>query len=276
MNIYVTGPTASGKTKLAIEISKLTNLPIYNCDSRQFWKSMRLLTCSPTEKEKSLASHYLFNTLEDNEVPSLGRWINLMPVENKIIVGGTAFYIDSLLRGVPMVNISEETTQLASSIKNPYEFLKAELKEDFPIFLHREDQYRIYRLLRFYLQTGCVFEKFPGKRQEEGLVIVVNPSLDQLSISIKSRIENFIAYWIEEVKFSSRHKNFENIIGYKEIIDFLNNLLSFEQLKEKIYANTLKYAKSQKKFIRRLPIDIEMSNINSLDLIRSKIANLEL
>lgn len=274
MNIYITGPTASGKTKLAIEISKFTGLPIYNCDSRQFWKSMQLITCSPSIEEKSLASHNLFNFLEDDEKPSLGHWMNLLPIGSKIIVGGTAFYIESLLRGIPITDISQKTISLVDSIENPYEFLKERLEEKFPKTLKKEDKYRVYRLLQFYLETGDTFETFPRKKKEEGLVIIVNPNINFLSTNIKNRVEECIESWIKEVKYSSKNINFEKIIGYKEIWEFLNNKYSLNDLKEKIYLKTIKYAKSQKKFIKRLPAFIELDILDSLDPIYEKLSHI--
>ena len=261
-NIYIIGPTASGKTRLAIELSKILKIDIYNCDSRQSWKNIPLLTCSPTELEKREANHFLFNYLENDEKPSLGRWIEDLPLKiPKIIVGGTNFYIYALLKGIPKVNISQDTIDKSNSIENKYEFLQKSLREKFPSYLKINDIYRINRLTEFYLETNCLFDDFKDKYQEDGIVFYINPTKELLENNIKNRIENNILNWLEEVK-KNQHNNFRTIIGYEESLDYLNNKINFNLLKEKIYKNTLKYVKKQQKFIKKINNKIEF-NLNS-------------
>ena len=70
MKFWIVGPTASGKTAFSIALSKALNLPIVNCDSRQFWRGLKGITCSPTITEMSEAKHLLFDELNADEKPN--------------------------------------------------------------------------------------------------------------------------------------------------------------------------------------------------------------
>lgn len=258
MNIYITGPTASGKTKTAIEISKITKLRIFNCDSRQFWKNMKKITCSPSESELLEAPHYMFNYLKNEEKPSLGRWIKDLPEdEDKIIVGGTSFYIYSLLLGIPKIDISAETKKKCSLIDDKLKFLKDNLKEKLPSHIIQSDTYRIERLTEFFIETGLIFEDYKNKRKEEGKVIIINPSSEFLKRNVLERIENNIDEWIEEVS-NNQHENFKTIIGYQECLEFINNNITKETLINEILVKTIQYIKFQKKFLKKF---LKLNNV---------------
>lgn len=248
-DIIIIGPTASGKTKLSIFISQSTGLPIVNCDTRQFWKNLQKISCSPTEEEKSSAPHMLFNCLSDEEKPSLGYWAKqIKPIGRKIIVGGSMFYPYCLLQGIPEVDISEETKIKAKNIDS-ISFLKEN-----NINIDMNDSYRVHRMVEFYLQTGHIFDDFPNKFHRKAKVVAISTNDQDLSVNIKKRIENSIEDWLEECD-SNKSSNFNSVIGYQECLNYLSGSINQNELLTTIFQRTLRYAKKQLKFMKRFKAD---------------------
>ena len=245
-DIVVIGPTASGKTKLSIAFAQKLNLPIVNCDTRQFWKNLRKISCSPTKEEIQSAEHLLFNCLENDERPSLGYWMNnIINLENKIIVGGSMFYPYCLSQGIPRIEISESTIKKANEVKSIPLFF-----EQVGIKIHQNDQYRLRRMLEFYLETGCDFQSFPKKFKRNLKIFAIDTDQNKLNFNIKKRIEKHIDLWIEEC-IQNSHENFSSVIGYKECLEYYSGRMNMSDLKEKIALKTIQYSKRQIKFMRR-------------------------
>lgn len=254
-SIVIIGPTASGKTALAIKMYEELGRAhfIVNSDSRQFW-SIKELSCSPSVEELKKAPHLLFNCLDNNIKPNLGWWINeIKKIDKKIIVGGNGFYIHSLKNGVPIVKISENTLEKIKNIENKFEYLKM---LDPEVKIHKNDQYRVERKLEFLLETGTNFTDYHNKYTEDLEIILINPGIDAIWENIQNRTKNFIDRAIEEINNTKYHENLNSIIGYKEILKFLQGDLSKDILINEINNQTLRYAKHQIKFFKRLKCDI--------------------
>jgi tRNA dimethylallyltransferase len=261
-DITVIGPTASGKTKLAIHLSRKLGLPIVNCDTRQFWKRIQKISCSPTLDERSQAPHLLFNVLEDDEKPSLGYWMKeIIPMGRKIIVGGSLFYPYCLMQGIPQVEISENTRKLALEIENPAQYL-----ESVGITVDTHDSYRVKRMLDFYLETGGTFGEFSTKFKRESQIISISTEQVELQDNILARIQKNLEEWIEEC-WQNQHSNFFSIIGYKECIEYRRGNLSKDNLISSIYLKTNQYSKRQVKFMRRFKADsvVSMAEVRDLE-----------
>ena len=250
--IVIIGPTASGKTQLAIDIANKTGKNIVNCDSRQFWDQLSILSCAPTEEELKQAPHFLFNCLPINEKPSLGWWINnIQSISDKILVGGNVFYILSLLKGVPIFSVALTTLEKIKNISEPYNYLK---ENNFNISnISINDHYRINRALEFFLETGCTsFDQYEYKYTESLEIIFLKPNLSDLINNIHYRTQLILDQSIEEVKITDYHPNCDSIIGYSEIKQYLSNQINYQELHDLICLRTFQYSKKQIKFMRNL------------------------
>lgn len=252
--IWIVGPTASGKTNLSIKLSKIIDFPIINCDSRQFWKDIKLITCSPTEEEIKAAPHLLFNILKADEKPDLGWWSRSIKALNKpqyILVGGTIFYGFNLMRGIPILD--HPTPEIAGTWQD-----LNNINSDIASKIHPNDTYRVQRALNFYSQYQCDFSDIKDKIQQDLLVIALYPEKEFLQNNIQKRITSNIDLWIEEVR-SNQHDNYRNIIGYQECLEYLNNNINKDQLISNIFMSTMRYAKRQIKFMKKLTPEISIT-----------------
>lgn len=262
-SIVIIGPTASGKTKLSLTIAKTFNLNIVNADTRQFWKNIVNLSCSPTKPQKEKAKHFLFNELESDETPDLGFWVNkIKNIKNKLITGGNCFYVKNLSIGIPSVDISQKTIETVNNIRDKYK----RLKEINPSsFIHYNDIYRITSFLNFYYETGKFFETYENSYKEQLFVIKILPEKEEIENNIKIRTNEEINNFINEIQNTEHHPNYESIIGYKEIRHYLNKKVSKEALIDEINLRTFQYAKYQCKFLKKLPYNILINNIDHVD-----------
>lgn len=259
--IAIIGPTASGKTELSIKIANLFNKNIVNSDSRQFWP-LESLSCSPTKAEKQRAPHLLFNCIPFDFIPNLGWWCTeISKINQKVLVGGNGFYINSLQKGVPLVQISQETKKKVEGLENRFEFLKI-LDQDCK--LHANDTYRINRKLEFMIETGQGFENYPQKYTEKLLVILLQPDIKTLEANINQRTNKIIDEAIEEISRLLLHPSLQTIIGYSEVVDFLNKKISKDSLIKQINEKTLKYAKHQIKFFKNMSVDFLYDTIENV------------
>lgn len=264
-NIVILGPTASGKTKLAIDIAKYFNIPIINVDSRQFWQDVKILTASPSQEELQSAEHLMFNYLPGNIKPSLGLWVDhLKKIQYplKIIVGGNGFYINSLLKGIveyPQSNIHKQYTWDDLYKLNPN------------TKVHKNDIYKIQRHAFILDQYHTTFEEYQHKYTEKCLIIAIIPDKNTIYQRIVNRAPQLIQQSIEEIKNIHHHDNYNNIIGYIDIKSYLNHEITYSELEKNIILKTYQYAKKQLKFLNIIPIDIKIHDHNLTNNIIDKI-----
>jgi tRNA dimethylallyltransferase len=267
----IIGPTASGKTKLSLRIEENLAIPnwndqvqwnVVNYDSRQFWQEMKILTCSPTDEEKSIRPHYLFNYLSREHKPNLGAWYReIAKIENKILVGGTIFYIRSLYFGIPCLEIDENIRNQVEAIDNLEEYFRDNYSH-FIGNLNFKDTYRVKRKLEFILQTGQGdFGAHDNKYTENLIIYALMPEKEKLLNNIEIRTKSFLDDAIKEVTSIDFVENYKTIIGYEEIWQYYNKEISYEKLYEEIVLKTYQYAKYQLKFIKSLSQKIPMQII---------------
>lgn len=291
--IIITGPTASGKSGLAINLAKKVNGEIISCDCIQVYKKLNIGSAKVTFNEMQGIPHYLIDILEPNEEFNVSDFINLADKyikdilkRNKvpIIVGGTGLYIKALVEGFNL-NAVEKDVEYRNYLKNLidtkgneyiYEMLK-ELDENKAKSLNVNDTVRIIRALEV-IKNGN--KKIENKKLDYNFkIFAINFDRAILYDRINKRVDLMINNGlIEEVKFLKEKYNLtkENQsmkgIDYKETLDYLEGNISKEKLIDLIKQKTRNYAKRQITFIKSIDnvyyLDSEDNNKNLENLLK--------
>ena len=274
--ILIAGPTASGKSKIAINLAKKINGEIVNADSMQVYKQLKILTARPSEKDQKKIKHHLFGIVDVRKRFSTGQWlkkcikiINLIRKKNKtpIIVGGTGLYFKALVDGlvsIPKLKPSEKNKILKLHKKLGQKQLYKRLVKLDPVskkFIKSNDVNRSIRayevkkltkksLYKWFKETKTFFDK------NEFVMTYVDYPRDKLIKNIKKRIERmFDLGAIKEVKkFNliqiNKSNSVNHVIGIKEINSFLSKKAELNDIKEQILIKTRQYAKRQSTWSR--------------------------
>lgn len=278
--IIIAGPTASGKTKISIELAKRLNGEIVNADSMQVYKDLNVGTAKATKAEMEHIPHHMLDVVNMFEDFTVSDYKNMaMPIirdiisRNKtpIIVGGTGFYINSLLFNMDYGNSSKDDTirekyeNLAKEYGNEYVYnILKSIDEDTAEKLHANDLKRVIRAIEIFETTGNKKSAMQNTMQtfETGLnplIIGLNMDREKLYSRINQRVDIMIEDGlIEEVKNlvnNGLNDSYQSMsgIGYKEIYSFLNNKISKEEAIELIKKNTRNYAKRQITWFKKVP-----------------------
>lgn len=276
--VSVTGPTASGKTKLAVELAKEFDGEIISADSMQIYKGMTIATAKPDEEEKQGIPHHLMGFLEPSQTYSVAMFVSdasrlIYEIRGRgklpIICGGTGLYVDSLLNNI---KFSEEQRdeKLSSELRNTYENEGVEgllsiLKEfDQPSFdrLKAErNPRRVIRAIEFYKTTGkTITEQIENSRQEQSpfapIKICLNyRSREVLYDRINKRVDIMLRQGLleEAEKVLKSELSFTSVkaIGYKELEPYFKNEKTLEECIEKLKMETRRYAKRQITWFKR-------------------------
>ena len=265
--IAIVGPTASGKTKLAIEMAKNLGTEIISADSRLVYKGFDIGTAKPIKEEQQMVKHHMIDVVEPEYDFSVADFadearkiISVLHAHSKvpIVAGGTGLYFRILLENYDMPHLRADLEKLSN------EELFAMLKEVDSISaekIHQNNRVRVIRALEVSLLAGNPFSSIKGIKNNEYEVEWVFPELESREVlydRINKRVDAMISEGlIEETKdLLVKHgkiKNLVNTIGYQEIIEFLDNKISLEEAVEKIKQNTRRYAKRQLTWFRRNP-----------------------
>ncbi|HHT55708.1 MAG TPA: tRNA (adenosine(37)-N6)-dimethylallyltransferase MiaA [Acholeplasma sp.] len=250
--IVIVGPTASGKTRLSIELAKHFNAEIINGDSVQVYKELNIGSAKIKEEEKAGIPHHLFDILNVGKSYSAynfqkdaRRLINEIAIP--IIVGGTGFYIKSALYNYEFREDDNYNYKDYDNLTN--KDLYEELKLNDPN-LEIDINNRV-RLVRAYHLSKTNHKRSEKVNKDEPLYNILTIYLDVdrkvlKPILIKRLDEMINAGFIDEVK-SIRNKNIElNIIGYRELNQYLANEISLEVAKDEIIKSSMRLAKRQK------------------------------
>ena len=275
--IVICGPTASGKTKLSIELAKQINGEIISADSMQIYKDMDIGTAKPTVEEMQGIKHYLIDIIKPNQRYSVADYkkdaknaIKTILNQNKmpIIVGGTGLYVDSLIYDIDYQEIKFDENyrkHLEERVeKEGLEKLYNEAKQIDEIAIQKiskTDKKRILRILEIYKTTGKNKTEQEIKSREKEIeydykVYAISWDRQVLYERINKRVDIMIKQGlIEEVKnILEKYDEFPTAmqgLGYKEVVQYLNNELSKEEMIEKIKQETRRYAKRQLTWFRK-------------------------
>jgi tRNA dimethylallyltransferase len=277
--LAIVGPTASGKTKASIELSKLINIEVISADSRQVFKYLNIGTAKPTSDELNAVKTYFIDYLEPDSYISAGRFAKEAQIiieqifkKNKlpVVVGGTGLYIQALCEGIFEDKIDENQRKIISDklsselelrgIDFLYEKLKFVDKVSAEKYSDKNPR-RILRALEYYEIKGIPFseaqKKFMKKSDFNVCYFGIEFPRNELYERINRRTEIMWSMGlVEEVKEIlkkgySANLNSLNTVGYKETIAFLRGEMNEIEAIEKIKQNTRRYAKRQMTWFRK-------------------------
>ena len=265
--ITIIGPTAVGKTSLAIKIAKFFKTEIVSADSRQFYKEMCIGTAKPTENELSQVKHHLINNksiqdkynINDYEKDALNSLNTIFKNNNvAVLVGGSGLYINSVIYGLD--DIPEINPEIRKSIYSELETKGiAKLQEKLKILdqlsydkIDVNNPRRLVRALEVSISTKKPYSSFlkntKKKRSFNTIVLGINQNRDLLYDRINSRVDNMIENGlINEVKglYNLKHLTSLNTIGYSEVFKHIEGDYSLSECISEIKKNSRRYAKRQ-------------------------------
>jgi len=288
VQIAIIGPTASGKSDLAIKIAKKINAYILSIDSLSIYKEIDIVSAKPSKDELNEVKHFGINEIYPDEYFSVDIFINLYKKvkktcendgKNLVIVGGTSFYLKSLIDGLSTLpKISDEVKkEVANSLKTLDKTYETLLKIDKKYMqkISPTDIYRIEKALLIYTASGLSpsewFEQNPPTPIIKNLK-VFNIAVDRkiLRSRIKDRTSKiFNLGLVDEVclleQKYTREPNSMGAIGIVEVLDFLDGKTTLEQMLELISIHTAQLAKRQQTFNKTQFVDLVHAPLEELE-----------
>ena len=288
--IVICGPTASGKTALSIQLAKKINGEIISADSMQIYKDMDIGTAKPSPDEMNGVKHYLIDNVSPTIRYSVANYKKdalsaiqeiLEKGKTPIIVGGTGLYVDSLVNGIEYDDIEidldyrKELDKIADE-KGLKELFDEAMKID-PIAMKKisqNDRKRIFRVLEIYHSTGKTktqqeIESREKENPYEFIVFGINMDREKLYERINKRVDIRIEQGlVDEVK--SLMEKYDELptaiqgLGYKEVVAYLNNECSYEEMVETIKQESRRSAKGQLTWFRRNKQIIWLNGLNDI------------
>jgi tRNA dimethylallyltransferase len=279
--VVISGPTAVGKTEYTIQQALNYNTCILSADSRQFYREMKIGTAFPSQEEIAKVPHFFLGNKSIHDYYSVSKFeqdvLQLLPElfkKNNIVIltGGSGLYIDAVCKGIddlpdPIQDIRDEINHLFQN--EGIEALRSRLKILDPVFYEQVDLANHKRLMRgieVSMQMGKPYSWFltnSSKKRDFNIVkYCLNRPREILYDRINLRVDAMINEGLlDEVKslYPFKHLNALNTVGYKELFDYLDGKISFENAIEDIKTHTRRYAKRQLTWFKR---DDDYINLN--------------
>ena len=271
--IYIAGPTGVGKTDLSIEIAKKFNTDIVSCDSRQFYKELKIGTSPPSNTQLSEVKHHFIHNKSIHDKYNVGVYEkDAIDLINKIfsikdyliLVGGSGLYADSVIYGIdsfPEVPQEFRDNNRILFEKKGIKYLQKKIEKLDPEYYSKVDlnnSSRLLRALELIEFTGKSFSSMrSGKAKERNFntqIISLDCSREYLYSRINNRVDKMIDDGLEKEVFELKqfkNLNTMNTVGYKEFINYFENKVSYEEAVNKIKQNTRNYAKRQITWFKR-------------------------
>ena len=283
--MVITGPTASGKTSLAIELAKKIDAEIISADSRIIYKDLDIVSAKPKEEEKEGIIHHLIDikTVDDGVysagdfVKDAKKAIEKIKSEGKniIIQGGTWFYIKSLLDEKSLIefgqdkNLREKLNKLSND--ELYEILKSK-DEKRAELVHKNNRDKIIRSIELIELTGMKLSEYKRKENEQfdAVWFMKDITREELYEKINLRTDLMIKEglyfeWEQNIKKYKNHEILYNTIGYREFFDLKEGVYkSFNEAIDKIKQHTRNFAKRQLTWFRQNEAKLNIHTISSL------------
>ena len=271
--IFIVGPTAIGKTELSIELAKTLKTEIISCDSRQFYKELKIGSAPPSKKERSEVKHHFIHNLSVREDYNAGQFeIDAIKLIEKlhqtndtiIAVGGSGLYVDAICKGFDSLpKISKQTRDQVTFeyhskgltwLQNQVKKIDPELYSNYDT----NNPQRLLRALEVFQETGKMFSSFKSNTIKErpfeilkiGLNIERSILYDRINKRVDLMMENGL---LEEVNslVNFQDRNGLQTVGYKEIFTFLNDECTLQKAIENIKQNSRRFAKRQLTWFRK-------------------------
>ena len=297
--ITIIGPTASGKTSLAIQLSKELEGEVISLDSRQIYKGMGIGTAQPTIEEMMGVKHHLIGCIHPKEPVSAGRYaelvidkVALVQQNGKIpiICGGAGLYYRAIKTGIFSDSITDVNlrNELESSYDDDPNVLLKKLEEidpEYASIVHINNKKRLVRALEIFGTTGKApsinyqnQKSNPTTKVLDLFTIRLDWDRKNLNKRINQRLDFMLSSgWIDEVNDLVECERKENLlfpalntIGYGQIKSFLKNDISFEKMKENIFIKTRQFAKRQNQWFNNenTELTINMDNLKIDEIIQ--------
>lgn len=271
--IIIAGPTAAGKTAKAIEVAQHFDTAVISADSRQCYREISIGTAKPSPQELQAVPHYFINSHSIREEVNAGLYERLaldyaaeVWKDRDVVVmcGGTGLYIKAFCEGID--NIPSVPAEVRSSLQERYEkeglaWLQQEVQEKDPAFYAMaeiQNPHRLMRALEVLYSTGQSITSFrTGNAVQRNFNIIktaITLPKEQLHANITRRVHQMVADGLlEEVRavLPYRNHNALQTVGYKEVFDYLDGKLSWEETVEQIIIHTRQYAKRQLTWFRK-------------------------
>ncbi len=265
--VSIVGPTAIGKTKLAIALAQYFNTEIISADSRQFFKEMKIGTAVPSNEELQQATHhfiqhksifekYSVGDFEKEAIELLGKLFKTKDIV--IMVGGSGLYTDAVINGLDdFPEVSPEIRTLLNAQYRDFgiSFLQEKLQSIDSEQYNRMDNQnpqRLIRALEVCLASGKPYSSFLNKKQHKRDFIPIEIALTADREIVYQRINQRVELMLENglIKETQNLHIYKNLnalqtVGYRELFDFLDKKSSLRQAVENIKMNTRRFAKRQ-------------------------------
>lgn len=274
--LVVVGPTASGKTALALELARKRNGEIISADSRQIYRGMDIGTSKPTAAERAVVPHHLIDIKNPNEDYAVAEYKRdaiaiaqdiLHRGRLPILVGGTGLYVKAVVENLDIPAVKADP-ELRKKIESEIEteglaavFTKlVELDPEAEYVVDPKNPRRVVRALEVALSTGRPFTT--QRKKNEPLFDVLEIGLDLAAATLRKRIEARIDHmmetgFLEEVGRLTEQYGYDcpafDAIGYRELIDHLKNHASLDVAVAHIKLHTWHYAKRQLTWFKKDP-----------------------
>ena len=270
--VVIVGPTGVGKTKISIKLAKKYNSEIINCDQSQMRKLLNIGTAKITKEEMDGVKHHLIDFLETISEYSIKDFQDDARdiIDNMetipFIVGGSGLYVDAVITDYDLTNEKRDSNleEQYKDLSNEELYNKLyELNQEAALKTHPNNRKRVLRYLEIVLEKGELVNK-PNTPHYDALIIFLNKDREDLYNNINKRCEiMFDEGWIDEVKSLKDlgyNINLIKEIGYKEISDYLDGSLSYDEMMDKIKQETRRYAKRQITWFKNKMNCVEINN----------------
>ena len=274
--ICIAGPTASGKTALAVELARELNGEVVSCDSMYVYKRMNIGTAKPTVEEMGGIVHHMIDVAEPDQDLSVSKYCDMAaPIvddivargKTAIIAGGTGLYMDSLIKGndfapVPATGIRQQLEAKAEAVG--FEAMREELRAVDPESAARLlDTRRVIRALEVYYETGITMTEH--NRRTQAIPPRYTPLMLGLTYADRAelyrRIDLRVSIMLEQGLLEEINALLASgipasctamqAIGYKEFVEALNGNCTIEEAADLVRQSSRRYAKRQLTWLRR-------------------------
>ncbi len=291
--LTIVGPTASGKTGLAIAVAQKVNGEVIGLDSRQIYTGIPIGTAQPTKEEQAGIAHHLIGCRSLDQEITAGEYAKLViqtvdqvlaKGKTPIICGGAGLYYRAITKGIFDGSISDKP--IREKLEKEYEKQGGEvmldrlqsIDPDYAAIVHPNNKKRLVRALEIFHITGMPPTKHFIEQEKVQLprldlfTVLIESEMDILEERIRLRTQQMLKEgWIDEVqtvmkKYPNQVIHPMDSIGYREIIRYRNREFTLPELEDEIVLRTRQYAKRQFQWFRKEKIDLVVEVSNSSEL----------